>query len=63
MYNIIESCGLSPYLGELFARGVRELVGMWKCIEQDYYPKWDTYANHSRTDTLPLRQIAKGHLD
>ncbi len=47
-YKIIESCSWGPYL-EMFARGKRS---GWHCwgnqADDDYYPEWDTYKNHSQ---------------
>ena len=49
MYDLIESCSPGPYL-ELFARGAREKWTVWgNEASEAYYPKWDTYANHSQT--------------
>lgn len=61
MYNIIESCSPCPYL-ELFARGVRPNWSVWgNEASEKYYPTWDTYANHSRSEKRLLKQIAKRH--
>jgi len=47
-YEIIESCSPAPYL-ELFARGARPGWHLWgEEAGQDYYPGWNTYANHSQ---------------
>lgn len=54
LYNIIEACSPGPYL-ELFARGSRPKWSVWGNEADDsYYPKWDTYANHSRADVIPI---------
>lgn len=51
-YHIIESCSPGPYL-ELFSRGKRD---GWACFgnqaHDGYRPTWDTYANHSQTQTM-----------
>lgn len=48
MYDIVEACSPGPYL-ELFARGVRnKWIGWGDEAHEDYYPKWDTYSNHSQ---------------
>ena len=56
-YGLIERCSPGPFL-ELFARGARPGWSAWGKQAQDYFPTWDTYANHSqaeRTDpALPL---------
>ena len=46
-YQLIESCSPGPFL-ELFARGGREGWVAWGYQADDYYPTWDTYANHSQ---------------
>jgi N6-adenosine-specific RNA methylase IME4 len=46
-YQLIESCSPGPFL-ELFARGGREGWAAWGYQADDYYPTWDTYANHSQ---------------
>lgn len=44
---IIESCSPGPYL-EMFARGFRDNWTLWgNQANEDYYPDWNTYANHS----------------
>lgn len=49
-YKLIESCSSGPYL-ELFARGTRS---GWHCwgneADDSYFPRWDTYARHSRAE-------------
>lgn len=55
-YPLIESCSPGPYL-ELFARGVRSGWTNWgNQADESYTPKWNTYANHSRSgqDQLQL---------
>lgn len=46
-YDIVESCSPGPYL-ELFARGARPGWWVWGNQAEDYFPSWDTYANHSQ---------------
>lgn len=47
-YKLIESCSWGPFL-EMFARGNRP---NWTCwgnqADEDYYPNWETYSNHSQ---------------
>jgi N6-adenosine-specific RNA methylase IME4 len=52
LYKIIESCSPGPYL-ELFARGRRDNWTVWGNESESYYPKWDTYSNHSQAELLP----------
>ena len=53
MYSIIESCSPGPYL-ELFARGKRKNWTVWgNEADDNYFPKWETYANHSRAEHKP----------
>jgi len=48
-YDIIESCSRGPFI-ELFARGCREGWFSWgNQADDNYYPTWATYANHSRS--------------
>ncbi|HET6144778.1 MAG TPA: MT-A70 family methyltransferase [Candidatus Acidoferrales bacterium] len=62
MYHIIESCSPGPYL-ELFARGSHE--EKWTTwgneANEDYYPKWGTYPNHSQMEqsVIPFALAAK----
>jgi N6-adenosine-specific RNA methylase IME4 len=52
LYDLIEACSREAYL-ELFARGTRQNWIAWgNQASDDYYPSWDTYANHSRADLL-----------
>jgi N6-adenosine-specific RNA methylase IME4 len=46
-YGLIEACSPGPFL-ELFARGARPGWIAWGDQAQEYYPSWDTYANHSQ---------------
>lgn len=52
-YKLIEDCSPGPYL-ELFARGPREGWHVWGNQSKDYSPDWDTYSNHSQSDSLPV---------
>mgnify|MGYP001220275346 FL=1 len=48
-YDLIESCSRGPFL-ELFARGCRPGWYVWgNEADENYYPTWATYANHSRS--------------
>lgn len=47
-YGLIERCSPGPFL-ELFARGARPGWSAWGNQAQDYFPSWDTYANHSQS--------------
>ena len=48
---IIEACSQGPRI-ELFARGVRKGWDMWgNQATANYEPTWDTYANHTTSDT------------
>ena len=60
MYDIIEACSPGPYL-ELFARGERgKKWTVWgNEANEEYYPKWDTYSNHSQTEVIPFEVAAK----
>lgn len=50
LYDIIEKCSPGPYL-ELFARGAHSPKwSVWGNQSDEYYPTWDTYANHSQAD-------------
>ncbi|MER2519068.1 MAG: MT-A70 family methyltransferase [Bdellovibrionales bacterium] len=53
-YDLIESCSPGPYL-ELFARGKRPGWSVWgNEASEDYFPSWNTYANHSQADRAAL---------
>lgn len=54
-YDLIESCSWGPYL-EMFSRGIRDNWTCWGNQTEDYYPEWDTYANHSQ-QTNPTKLI------
>lgn len=47
-YELIERCSPGPFL-ELFARGARRGWSAWGNQAEDYFPTWDTYANHSQS--------------
>jgi N6-adenosine-specific RNA methylase IME4 len=48
-YALIERCSPGPFL-ELFARGTRPGWTAWGDESENYFPTWDTYANHSRAE-------------
>ena len=48
-YDLIEACSPGPYL-ELFARGPRPGWTSWGNQADEYYPTWNTFANHSQSD-------------
>lgn len=50
-YDLIERCSPGPFL-ELFARGARPGWSAWGNQAQDYFPSWDTYANHSQAERV-----------
>lgn len=55
LYQLIEQCSRGPFL-EMFARGTRKGWSMWgNQAQDDYYPSWATYANHSQA---PLSRAA-----
>ncbi len=54
-YTIIESCSRGPFL-EMFARGNRPNWYCWGNQADDYSPDWNTYANHSQANVLPIKQ-------
>ena len=54
-YQIIESCSEGPYL-EMFARGNRPQWECWGNQAEDYSPDWETYANHSQSSIVPMKQ-------
>lgn len=58
IFPIIEACSPGPFL-ELFARGTRPNWALWgNQADDDYFPAWDTYSNHSRADVIPLKKRA-----
>jgi N6-adenosine-specific RNA methylase IME4 len=55
LYQVIEDCSRGPFL-EMFARGTRKGWSMWgNQAHDEYFPSWDTYANHSQA---PLSRAA-----
>lgn len=49
-YPLIEACSPGPYL-EMFARGERKNWAVWgNQADETYFPKWNTYQNHSQAD-------------
>lgn len=54
-YPLIESCSPGPFI-ELFARGPRKGWFVWGNQSEEYQPDWDTYANHSQSNVVPLKQ-------
>lgn len=50
-YDLIERCSPGPFL-EMFARGARPGWSAWGNQAQDYFPTWDTYANHSQVERV-----------
>lgn len=47
-YPLIESCSWGPFL-EMFARGNRPGWDCWgNQADENYFPEWDTYKNHSQ---------------
>ena len=54
-YDLIEGCSEGPRL-EMFARGPRLGWTVWGNQADDYTPTWDTYANHSQANVVPLRK-------
>ena len=52
-YALIEGCSNGPRL-EMFARGPRLGWTVWGNQSDDYTPTWDTYANHSQANVVPL---------
>jgi N6-adenosine-specific RNA methylase IME4 len=57
-YQIIEACSSGPHL-ELFARGERKGWTCWGDQANDlYYPDWETYSNHSRSDNDNDRSLS-----
>lgn len=52
-YPLIESCSEGPYL-EMFARGQRPGWECWGNQAEEYSPDWETYANHSQANVIPI---------
>ena len=57
-YDLIEACSPGPYL-EMFARGPRAGWTVWGNQAEEYEPTWDTYANHSRANVVPLKKTKR----
>lgn len=49
-YDLIEACSWGPFL-EMFARGARPGWHAWGNQAGDYYPEWETYKNHSQSNS------------
>lgn len=60
-YEIVESCSPGPHL-EMFARGSRPGWVTWGNQADEYFPDWDTYANHSQADASPSMASRQGVL-
>jgi N6-adenosine-specific RNA methylase IME4 len=58
-YAVIEGCSPGPRL-EMFARGPRVGWTVWGNQADDYAPTWDTYANHSQANVVPLSLQQQG---
>ncbi len=54
-YDLIEKCSWGPRI-ELFARGPREGWSVWGNQSVDYVPDWQTYANHSQSNVIALKE-------
>ncbi len=54
-YDLIEACSPGPFI-ELFARGPRKGWFVWGNQAEAYQPGWDTYANHSQSNVIPIPQ-------
>jgi N6-adenosine-specific RNA methylase IME4 len=56
-YELIEKCSWGPFL-EMFSRGNRD---NWTCwgnqADENYYPEWETYKNHSQTSANRDKKI------
>ena len=57
-YKIIESCSWGPYL-EMFSRGNRKNWSCWGNQADNYFPLWNTYKNHSQSDSLLFEEDEK----
>lgn len=60
-YGLIERCSPGPFL-EMFARGARPGWSAWGNQAQDYFPTWDTYANHSQSERGIISSPAEASL-
>ncbi len=57
-YPLIESCSSGPFI-ELFARGPRKGWFVWGNQSDEYSPDWETYSNHSQTNVVPIKKVAR----
>ena len=55
-YRLIESCSPGPYL-EMFARGPKDNWFSWGNQAEEYSPDWNTYANQSQSNIIPIKQL------
>ena len=55
-YEIFESCSWAPYL-EMFSRGKRKGWTCWGNQTEEYFPSWETYKNHSQSESILLNDI------
>lgn len=56
-YDLIEACSPGPYI-ELFARGKRKGWDSWgNQANEDYFPSWDTYSNHSQSTKQDEKEL------
>ena len=60
-YGLIERCSPGPFL-ELFARGARPGWSAWGNQARDYFPTWDTYANHSQSERQSAPELTEASL-
>lgn len=58
LYDVIEGCSWGPRM-ELFARGPRKGWTVWGNQSEAYEPTWDTYANHSQSNIVPIDKNTK----
>ena len=63
IFDVIESCSPGPYI-ELFARGTRPQWSVWgNQASAEYFPDWDTYSNHSQSETGLARSVDRSQPD
>lgn len=63
IFPIIEACSPGPFL-ELFARGTRPNWALWgDQADESYAPTWDTYANHSQSNVIPIEPAIKAKVE
>ncbi|QHS52857.1 MT-A70 family methyltransferase [Edaphobacter sp. 12200R-103] len=55
-YRLIEECSWGPFL-ELFGRGTRRNWITWGNQAEDYSPTWNTYSNHSRSESSLFTKV------